>query len=176
MHSFNYLANWLSKCCVAFVFALALTACGYSLRGSEQATTTLSQIDLIAANPSDPLVIELIGALEALSVEVVVTSDGSAQDTTSIVLKLGDERLDRRAVSVNSRARAAQYELSLSSQLTLLVGSTIILDAVEVVVQSEYFEEIENLAGTQDEITLLTQEMRRSLVRQIIRRASAAIR
>ena len=35
MHSFNYLANWLSKCCVAFVFALALTACGYSLRGSD---------------------------------------------------------------------------------------------------------------------------------------------
>jgi outer membrane lipopolysaccharide assembly protein LptE/RlpB len=42
-------------------------------------------------------------------------------------------------------------------------------------VQSEYFEEIENLAGTQDEIALLTQEMRRSLVLQIIRRASAAI-
>ena len=89
---------------------------------------------------------------------------------------MGDERLDRRAVSVNSRARAAQYELSLSTQLTLSVASTVVLDAVEVSVQSEYFEEIENLAGTQDEITLLTQEMRRSLVLQIIRRASAAIR
>ena len=49
MHSFNYLANWVSKCCVAFVLALALTACGYSLRGSEQATTTLSQIILTAS-------------------------------------------------------------------------------------------------------------------------------
>ena len=65
---------------------------------------------------------------------------------------MGDERLDRRAVSVNSRARAAQYELSLSTQLTLSVASTVVLDAVEVSVQSEYFEEIENLAGTQDEI------------------------
>jgi len=176
MQSFTQVISWLSKCCVAFALTLFLTACGYSLRGSEQATTTLSQIDLIASNPNDPLVIELIGALEALSVDVSVTSEGSAQNTTSIVLKLGDERLDRRAVSVNSRARAAQYELSLSSQLTLLVGSTIVLDAVEVVVQSEYFEEIENLTGTQDEITLLTLEMRRSLVRQIIRRASAAIR
>ena len=82
MQSFTQVISWLSKCCVAFALTLLLTACGYSLRGSEQATTTLSQIDLIAANPSDPLVIELIGALEALSVEVVVTSDGSAQDTT----------------------------------------------------------------------------------------------
>ncbi|MDO7639491.1 MAG: hypothetical protein MUQ61_02395, partial [OM182 bacterium] len=97
------------------------------------------------------------------------------RDGASITLRLGDERLDRRAVSVNSRARAAQYELSLHSQLTLTVGSAVLLDAVEVSVQSEYFEEIENLAGTQDEIALLTQEMRRSLVLQIIRRASAAI-
>ena len=174
MHSFNYLANRVSKCCVAFVLALALTACGYSLRGSEQATTTLSQIILTASNPNDPLVAELIGALDALSVDVVVNSD-VLRDGASITLRLGDERLDRRAVSVNSRARAAQYELSLHSQLTLIVGSAVILDAVEVSVQSEYFEEIENLAGTQDEITLLTQQMRRSLVLQIIRRASAAI-
>ncbi|HCO09620.1 MAG TPA: hypothetical protein DIT42_00475, partial [Gammaproteobacteria bacterium] len=68
MRSFNNLANWVSKCCVAFVLALALTACGYSLRGSEQATTTLSQIILTASNPNDPLVAELIGALDALSV------------------------------------------------------------------------------------------------------------
>ena len=174
MHSFNYLANWVSKCCVAFVLALALTACGYSLRGSEQATTTLSKIILTASNPNDPLVAELIGALDALSVDVVVNSD-VPRDGASITLRLGDERLDRRAVSVNSRARAAQYELSLHSQLTLTVGSAVLLDAVEVSVQSEYFEEIENLAGTQDEIALLTQEMRRSLVLQIIRRASAAI-
>ncbi len=174
MHLFNYLANWVSKCCVAFVLALALTACGYSLRGSEQATTTLSQIILTASNPNDPLITELIGALDALSVDVVVNSD-VPRDGASITLRLGDERLDRRAVSVNSRARAAQYELSLHSQLTLTVGSAVILDAVEVSVQSEYFEEIENLAGTQDEIALLTQEMRRSLILQIIRRASAAI-
>jgi outer membrane lipopolysaccharide assembly protein LptE/RlpB len=42
-------------------------------------------------------------------------------------------------------------------------------------VQSEYFEEIENLAGTQDEIRLLTEEMRSRLVQQIIRRVSAAL-
>lgn len=176
MQSFTHVSHWLLRCGIAFALTLALTACGYNLRGSEQATTTLSQIDLITTSPSDPLVIELIGALEALSVDVAVTSDGATQDATSIVLKVGDERLDRRAVSVNSRARAAQYELSLSTQLTLSVASTVVLDAVEVSVQSEYFEEIENLAGTQDEITLLTQEMRRSLVLQIIRRASAAIR
>ena len=174
MHSFKSVVNWLPKCCVTLVLAFCLTACGYSLRGSEQSTTTLSQIVLAASNPSDPLIAELISALEALSVDVVVNSD-VPQGEASITLRLGDERLDRRAVSVNSRARAAQYELSLISQLTLTVGSAVILDAVEVSVQGEYFEEIENLAGTQDEIALLTQEMRRSLVLQIIRRASAAI-
>ena len=174
MHSFKSVVNWLPKCCVTLVLAFCLTACGYSLRGSEQSTTTLSQIVLAASNPSEPLIAELISALEALSVDVVVNSD-APQGEASITLRLGDERLDRRAVSVNSRARAAQYELSLISQLTLTVGSAVILDAVEVSVQSEYFEEIENLAGTQDEIAQLTQEMRRSLVLQIIRRASAAI-
>ena len=93
MHSFKSVVNWLPKCCVTLVLAFCLTACGYSLRGSEQATTTLSQIVLAASNPRDPLIAELISALEALSVDVVVNSD-VPQGEASITLRLGDERLD----------------------------------------------------------------------------------
>jgi outer membrane lipopolysaccharide assembly protein LptE/RlpB len=92
-----------------------------------------------------------------------------------LVLSIASEQLERRPVSVNARARAAQYELTLVSVVSLSVGNTLLLDSEDISESSEYFEEIENLAGTQDETLLLTQEMRSRLVQQIIRRVSAAL-
>ena len=98
MHSIMGATNWLLKTCIVVTLALILAACGYSLRGSEQANTTLSQIFLTASNPSDSLVAELISALEALSVDVLINNDGAYQSDARITLSIGNERLDRRAV------------------------------------------------------------------------------
>lgn len=160
---------------LALALCLLLSACGYSLRGTESAVGSSGiRLQMFAAAPSENLAIELSSALSAGGVELV-ENDSLGQSAELLRLSLSEERLSRRPVSVNSRARAAQYELTLSATIDLRVGETSLLQATEVSTQSEYFEEIENLTGSQDEIALLTQEMRRSLVQLIIRRMTAAV-
>lgn len=154
----------------AIALLALLSGCGFALRGSLAQSTQMPQISVLSAE-HDALHRALSAALSAAGAELVETPT----DSDALVLTLAPEQLARRAVSVNSRARAAQYELSLSSELSLQQGETLLLNVEPVSVQSEYFEEIENLAGTQDEIRLLTEEMRSRLVQQIIRRVSAAL-
>jgi LPS-assembly lipoprotein len=154
----------------AIALLALLNGCGFALRGSLPQSTQMPQISVLSAE-HDALHRALSAALSAAGAELVETPT----DSDALVLTLAPEQLARRAVSVNSRARAAQYELSLSSELSLQQGETLLLNMEPVSVQSEYFEEIENLVGTQDEIRLLTEEMRSRLVQQIIRRVSAAL-
>lgn len=154
----------------AIALLALLSGCGFALRGSLPQSSQMPQISMLSAE-KDALHRALSAALSTAGAELVETPT----DSDALVLTLAPEQLARRAVSVNSRARAAQYELSLSSELSLQQGETLLLNLEPVSVQSEYFEEIENLAGTQDEIRLLTEEMRIRLVQQIIRRVSAAL-
>ena len=153
---------------------LLLAGCGYSLRGSAPLSVDLSRLVVQYPNAADPLATDLVSALKAAGVEIIDSRSAGANDDV-LVLSIASKQLERRPVSVNARARAAQYELTLVSVISLSVGNTLLLDAEDISESSEYFEEIENLAGTQDETLLLTQEMRSRLVQQIIRRVSAAL-
>ena len=93
---------------------------------------------------------------------------------TEALLELGEVVAAAKPEAVKSQ-RITYDELTLVSVVSLSVGNTLLLDAEDISESSEYFEEIENLAGTQDETLLLTQEMRSRLVQQIIRRVSAAL-
>ena len=163
------IAPRLAKSAVIALLAL-LSSCGFALRGTLPQSAELPQV-LIRGAESDRLSSAVSEALAAAGVDIV----SGAANADALQLTLTPEQLDRRAVSVNSRARAAQYELSLSTEISLQQGETLLLNAEPASVQSEYFEEIENLAGTQDEIRLLTEEMRSRLVQQIIRRLTAAL-
>lgn len=154
----------------AIALLAMLAGCGFALRGSLPQNAEMPQISVLGAD-NDELRSAVIAALSAAGAELMDTPTNS----DALVLTLAPEQLARRAVSVNSRARAAQYELTLGTELSLQRGDTLLLNAQAASVQSEYFEEIENLTGTQDEIRLLTEEMRSRLVQQIIRRVSAAL-
>ncbi len=155
-----------------FLLLLALGGCGYSLRSADAITGGLETLRLVMTDPNSALAQELIAVLPDIEIISENLQLDSKQNLS--LLTIEPEQLNRRPVTVNARARAAQYELSLATVITLSRGQTLLLDSVQISVQSEYFEEIENLSGTQDEVALLTQEMRRNLVQQIIRRVAAA--
>lgn len=151
---------------------LILAGCGYSLRGVD----SLDGFDTLALNLQEPgsdLSRLLRRSLESAGVEIIQETDSIAA-TDRPTLNVGNERVASRPVSVNTRARAAQYEIRVSVDILLTRGEQTPIPQQTLTVERSYLEDIENIAGSQEEVEIITTEMRRELVNQLIRRLEAA--
>ena len=90
-----------------------------------------------------------------------------------ILLLVSNERIVSRPITVNPRARAAQYEMRLSINIALGSAEEYLIFPETLMVERIYFEDIANIAGTQEEVEIITAEMRRELVNQLMRRLEA---
>jgi len=155
---------------VAVSIAALLPACGFALRGSQSVTSAGESVHLQAAEPGSALAQTLRAALLAADVRL-----SSSPDEVDYSLQLGAETLVSRPGSVNSRARAAQYDVELSVEVTLRQRETATFGPVRVATQRSYYEDLSAIAGSNEEVTLLQQEMREDLVQQVLRRLRAAV-
>ena len=105
-----------------------------------------------------------------VSVEAVLPEN---LDSELPVLAISNEQVVSRPVTVNPRARVAQYELRLSINVVLARADELLINPETLFVERIYFEDIENISGNQEEIELITAEMRRELVNQLMRRLEA---
>ncbi len=146
---------------------LSFSACGFALRGSDSIATGYSAIVLDTDQPDGDLTRMLRRSLDVANVRVEPSS------STAPVLIIRNEQSASRPVSINPRARAAQYEIRLSIDIALIQDETALLSPETLMVERAYFEDIANIAGNQDEVELITTEMRRDLVNQLLRRLQA---
>ena len=151
---------------------LGISACGFSLRSNETLSTKFNALQLDLELPNSEFSQLLQQNLEIASV-AVSPPDATAQQGSSPVLRIDNELMVSRPVSVNPRARAAQYELRLSIDVALTSGAESLLGPETLLVERSYFEDIENIAGNQEEMTIISGEMRRELVNQLMRRLEA---
>ncbi len=98
-----------------------------------------------------------------------------AGQNTEHVLIINSEEISTRPVTINSRARAAQYEMRLSVEIALKVDERILVEPETIFVDRIYFEDIQNITGNQEEVRIITSEMRQDLVFQIMRRIESAL-
>jgi outer membrane lipopolysaccharide assembly protein LptE/RlpB len=89
------------------------------------------------------------------------------------MLGIASERLVSRPVTINSRARAAQIELRLSIDIGLTLGKQVLIAPETLFVERTYFQDVENISGNQEEADIISTEMRRELINQMIRRLAA---
>jgi outer membrane lipopolysaccharide assembly protein LptE/RlpB len=85
------------------------------------------------------------------------------------------EETDIRPVSINPRARAAQYEIRLSIVIRLEADNETKIESDTLSVERAYFEDIENIVGNQEEVQIIISEMRQNLITQVIRRLESNI-
>lgn len=165
----------LIKVLVLLGLSLSLTACGFALRGSDVLSSKYDVVRLNSINPNGDFSRALVRSLEnaGVTVEMIDSIDNLDDSLTSPVLMISDEQSGRRAITVNPRARAAQYELTLMVQAAFGQGQTLHFGPEPLSVQKVYFEDIENISGSQEEIEIISDEMRRELVSQLIRRLEA---
>ena len=155
---------------LAFILAISLPACGFELRGSDAISSGFNSLNLELEQPKSELSALLKRSLTAAGVNL-----SPQQPNTSATLRVSDERISSRPMSINPRARASQVEIRLSVRFTLTIpGRTSIPEETLAVVRT-YFQDIENIAGSQEEALLIADELRRELSDKLLRRLESTI-
>ncbi|MDG2250950.1 MAG: hypothetical protein P8N11_08940 [Gammaproteobacteria bacterium] len=158
------------------IISLSLVTCGFSLRGNELINSRFNNIQLSLSQPNSEFSRMLRRNLNVaeVSTEVISTSEEIGLASSIPVLTIGDEQISNRPVTVNARARAAQYEMRLSITIALGQADEMLIEPETLFIDRTYFEDIENLTGNREEVEIIATEMRRELVNQLIRRLEAA--
>lgn len=152
------------------VVALALlSACGFHLRGSVTAKMELPPVYLAGA--AGPLQRELRHYL-ALSEATVVAQEKDAQ----LVIELLGEDIQRRVLSVGSTGKVEEYEVHYAAGYAVRrADGTVLIPHETLDRQREYtYSESEVLAKDAEQARLV-QDMRREVVRQMVRRVQAVL-
>jgi LPS-assembly lipoprotein len=146
-----------------------LCSCGFQLRGVGDNATALphqwKSMHLVTSNPNAELSREVISRFAASGVE------WQERDTANFRLVLGSEDFNQRNLSLNSEARAAEFELTMSTQFTVLDPSnTEVMESTRVSVIKQMENDPRNVVGKSGEVRLLRAEMRGELAQTIMRR------
>ena len=159
-----------------FIILFALYSCGYSLRDNQLLETNIKSIELNLSQPNSEFSRILRRNLELAGVNTIA-SNVSQEITPNIEheLIISSEEISTRPVTINSRARAAQYEMRLSLEIALKNNERVLVEPETIFVDRIYFEDIQNITGNQEEIRLIISEMRQDLLLQVMRRIESAL-
>ncbi len=152
--------------------AFALAACGFSLRGSDVLSSKFQILQLDSEQVNNELSRLIRRRLE--NAEVIIEPISTANPNSELpLLLINNEKLVSRPVTVNPRARAAQYEMRLSVDISLGQFNEYLISPETLFVERSYFEDIENISGNQEEVEIIAAEMRTELINQLMRRLAA---
>lgn len=164
----------LSRVIWLFLSLLFFVGCGFQLKGSDtengEAQLDGMTIQLISSRSRSELTREVSRALTAIGL-VLVTD---AEQEALLVLTLQPEQFSQRNVSLTAQARAAELELTLAADFTLVQPERDRIDA-RATVTRQMLNDPRNVVGKTEEIRLLREEMRRDLAAQIARRLSHSL-
>ena len=150
---------------LAFILALSVQACGFTLRSNDAFVSRFSSLNLELEQPQSDFSALLQHSLTAAGVTL------SAQQLEAApILKVSNEQILTRPVSINPRARASQVELRLSASIALTISGQSLIPEETLTVVRTYFQDIENIAGNQEEAQIIANELRQELINQLMRR------
>ena len=157
-----------ARIAVVLVLLLTVNGCGFQLRGTEAATAMpqdWQKLSLVTGNPNSEFSREVQARFSANGIQWV------DRDEADYVLRLGQERFSQRNLSLNAQARAAEFELTMRSNFTVLspAGDEVMPDT-EASVVKQMENDPRNVVGKAEEIQILKREMRTELAQQILRR------
>ena len=148
--------------------ACLLTACGFQLRGTGGAMVPdeWKSMHLITDNPNGELAREVRTTFAASG---VVWEEEWEDANYSMVL--GGERFSQRNLSISADARAAEFELTMSTQFSVRDADgneSMPPTTASVIEQME--NDPRNVVGKAEELRIIKSEMRVELAHQMLRR------
>jgi len=161
--------------CLGLV-VVAISACGFALRGSDQAALSFDRMTIIQPTGFYPLADSLAQVLRANGVTVpesIASGTNTVAMTEGYALALSPETLEQRTISINTRAGAGQYELILSVDATLYQNGTLIGGPETITTRGNFYEDTANISGSNSARDLALEDMRRALAEQMLRQLQA---
>ena len=120
---------------------------------------------LVTGNPNGEFSRELQSRFAAQGIE------WTNRQSANYNLKLGPERFSQRNLSLNSEARVAEFELTMSARFSVSgADNQVVIEDTEVTVIRQMENDPRNVVGKAEEVRILKSEMRADLARQIMRR------
>ena len=159
----RYLSN------VVIVLSLmVLVGCGFHLRGAVQLPDSLKTIYIDGLSTKRGLGRTLKQNL--VSNDIVVLN---SYEKGSAVLKILDNKFERRVLSVGSNAKVSEYELhGLIRYSVIDANQQTVIDSEEVEAQRDYQFDQDDVLGKAEEERSLREQLDQQLVRAIMRRLS----
>jgi LPS-assembly lipoprotein len=145
---------------------LAIAGCGFQLRGID--ISALESINLVTPGATGETRRVFSRALSDAGVELVPASP----DIVTVIVF--DERSVRRPVSTSAVMDVAEYELRIEVDISVNRGEKALLPEAFLVAERVYAIDSRNLSGSYEEQTMLLEEIRRDLARQMIRIVEAS--
>ncbi|MGD2082966.1 MAG: LPS assembly lipoprotein LptE [Chromatiales bacterium] len=151
---------------------LAVTACGWQLRGATQLPAEISPVYVQGRTPFAAIDRHLARALESAGVRLADSRAGAGS-----VLRILGEDTGRRLLTVDGRGKGLEYELYqiLEFDLTDAAGTELVPPQRLVARQALLNPEIQTL-GKQQEQEDLREAMREDLATRVINRLEARLR
>jgi len=152
---------------LAMTLVCLLGACGFQLRGTGSAMLPEMWRDmhLDTNNPNSELSREVQTRFAANGIRWV------APEAANYSVVLGPERFYQRNLSLNAEARAAEFELTMQTQFSVVdAQGDVVMPMTDASVIKQMENDPRNVVGKAEEIRILKTEMRAELAQQIMRR------
>ncbi len=158
---------------VTCILSLAISGCGFQLRGASSVTLPpeLQQLRVTMGGAGfPPLLVEVRNALLALG-NVRLTDDVSAAVP---VLQLHGESSQNQVLAIDSSGRISAYLLNYRVDFSLVgADGKPLLPSQPVKLQREFTFDRLNVIATEKQSEFLQNEMRRDVAQQILRRLAS---
>ena len=145
---------------------LFVSACGYHLRGQVELSEAMKNIALQSA--SGNLVSAMKQLLRGSNAKVV-----SRLDEASLVVKVQEERMQRRVLSLDSTGRANEFELTyrLTYQLRNDKGKPLSEKPLQIELYRSYFNNQVDILAKNNEETVIREELYQQAAKRILSQA-----
>ena len=162
--------NYCSRQILIILFSLSVITCGFQLRGEGSKFLMPSdwkKFALRTSNPQSEFIKQVVMVFQTAGVEWESTSSANH------VLTLTPAKLSTHFQSLNSRARPSEIELTLTSYIAISNKDGVkILPETKIYVRRRVNNDPANATGVNEQINLITSEMRRQLAENILLRVS----
>jgi len=150
-------------------WVLLIPACGYHLRGSYEVPQALKSVFLQCETKE----------LRDQFKKVIQSSAGQVLDTpekAGIVVRVFNERMHRRVLSLSARGRANEFELHYQMEYELANAANAILSPRQPLeIRREYFNDQQDIIAKDFEEKIIRDEMYQQAVRTVITRARVVL-
>ncbi len=154
----------INKQAIIFTFFMLLTACGYHLRGSIELPEELKRIYLIGGGQ---FYTQLKKTLKYSSGKLV-----DSPEEAGLVIKVMDEKVKSRVLSLSNAGRATEFELSYQMDFELYDNQeNLLVKKQQINIRRDYFDSQVDQLAKGNERNIIWEEIYRQAVRTVLDRA-----